>query len=401
MKNALFYKNFKRIFVIVADSLGIGGAIDAKRFGDEGANTLKNLSYAKPDFSIPTLSKLGFTKLCDYNNNPKCEAIGSVARLEEISVGKDTLTGHWEIMGLNVTTPFPSYNQNGFPKDLIDKIEEVSGRKVIGNVAASGTEIIKELGMEQIKTGALIVYTSTDSVLQIAAHEDIIPIEELYDICAKCRELCSNNPNWMVGRIIARPYVGTNPEDFKRTPKRHDYSVSPFNNTTLDYLKEKGYEVISVGKIFDIFNGCGLTESNKIVSNHDGMMKTIEIAKRDFTGLCFVNLVDFDALYGHRRDALGYANCVEEFDKDISEMIKYLRSDDLIIITADHGNDPTYKGTDHTRENVPLIIYNENIIPENYGKIKSFACIGKTISDNFGCKSTDLGYVLNIKLKSK
>jgi len=395
----LTYNQFKRIFVIVADSLGIGDAIDAKQFDDEGTNTLEHLSYAKKDFSIPTLSKLGYSALCDYNNNPKCNPIGSVARLEEISVGKDTLTGHWELMGLNVQTAFPSYDETGFPQDLIDKIEELSGRKVIGNCAASGTEIIKELGEEQMKTGALIVYTSTDSVLQIAAHEEIISIDELYDICSKCRKICSENPSWMVGRIIARPYIGTNALDFARTPRRHDYAVSPFGLTTLDYLKEEGYDVISVGKIFDIFNGSGLTESNKIVSNHDGMLKTYEIAKKDFTGLCFVNLVDFDSLYGHRRDALGYANCVEEFDKDIDHLLQYLKEDDLLMITADHGNDPTYKGTNHTRENVPLIIYNKNIVPTHYGKLKSFACVAKTISENFNVKSTEVGEKIDILLK--
>lgn len=397
--NKLNYKQFKRIFLIVADSLGIGGASDAFKFNDLGTNTLKHLSYAKKDFNIPTLSELGYSKLCDYKNNPNINNIGSIARLEEISVGKDTLTGHWEIMGLNVTESFPSYDEHGFPADLIKAIEDYSHREVVGNVSASGTEIIKELGEYQLKTGALIVYTSTDSVLQIAAHEDIIPIEELYDICDKCRQMCNENPNWRVGRIIARPYIGTDASNFKRTPRRHDYAVSPFEKTTLDYLKEAGYDCISVGKIYDIFNTHGLTEQNKIVSNHDGMMKTIEIAKRDFTGLCFVNLVDFDSLYGHRRDPLGYANCVEEFDKDIVGLIKLLRDDDLLMITADHGNDPTYTGTNHTRENVPLIIYNKNIIPENYGKLKSFCYIGNIVADNFNVKKSANAGVLNIKLK--
>lgn len=395
------YKQFKRIFLIVADSLGIGNAKDAKEFGDEGSNTLEHLSYAKKDFSIPTLSLLGYSKLAKYNNNPNVNNIASIARLEEVSVGKDTLTGHWEIMGLNVTKSFPSYDETNFPDDLIKEIEKLSGRKVIGNVAASGTEIIKELGEEQIKTGALIVYTSTDSVLQIAAHEEIIPIDELYSICEKCRKICSENPNWMVGRIIARPYIGSNRDNFTRTPRRHDYAVSPFDYTTLDYLKENDYDVISVGKINDIFNGCGITEQNKISNNHDGMLKVYDIMKRDFTGLCFVNLVDFDSQYGHRRDPIGYANCVEEFDKDICEMIKYLNDDDLLMITADHGNDPTYKGTNHTRENVPLIIYSNNIVPVDYGKLTSFACIGKTIADNFNVKSPDLGEIINIRVKEK
>ena len=300
---------FKRIFVIVADSVGCGYDKESYRFNDEGANTLKHISENVPGgLNIPNLNKLGIGDLTEIVGTNKVNHPHSFSmRLNEMSNGKDTLTGHWEIMGLNVTTPFPSYDETHFPQDLIDKIEELSGRKVIGNIPASGTEIIKDMGMEQIKTGALIAYTSTDSVLQIAAHEEIIPIEELYDICSKVRKICSENPKWMVGRIIARPYIGTDPSNFTRTPRRHDYAVSPFGKTTLDFLKEAKYEVISVGKIYDIFNGNGLTESNKIVSNHDGMLKTMEIMKRDFTGLCFVNLVDFDSMYGHRRDIDGYA----------------------------------------------------------------------------------------------
>ena len=397
MKN---YKTFKRIFTIVIDSVGCGEAKDAAKYGDYGTNTLKHTSLAIPDFSLPTLEKLGIGRITEMNNVKRvAKPQGIYGRMEEVSVGKDTLTGHWEMMGLKVDTPFPSFTDTGFPDDLIKEIEKLSGRKVIGNIAASGTEIIKDLGEEQLKTGALIVYTSSDSVLQIAAHEDIIPIPELYDICEKVRKITLENPKWSVGRIIARPYVGTNRDNFTRTPRRHDYSVNPSGLTTLDYLKEEGYDVISVGKIYDIFNGNGLTESNKIVSNHDGMEKTITIASRDFTGLCFVNLVDFDALYGHRRDSIGYAKALMEFDNDLNELMNKLNDDDLLIITADHGNDPTHVGTDHTRENVPIILYAHNIIPYNLGLLHSFSCIGKTISDNFNAKSTEYGEIIKIERK--
>ena len=290
-------------------------------------------------------------------------------------------------------------NNEGFKKELINEIERIIERKVIGNCAASGTEILKVLGEEQMKTGDLIVYTSSDSVLQIACHEDIIPIEELYDICEKVRKITLNNPEWSVGRIIARPYIGKDKNSFIRTPRRHDYAVNPTGKTTLDFLKEEGYDVIGVGKINDIFNGQGITETHKIVSNHNGMEITTEIAKKDFTGLCFVNLVDFDALYGHRRDAVGYAKSVMEFDADLNELINNLNDDDLLIVTADHGNDPTHTGTDHTRENVPIVIYNKNIISYDLGLKKSFACIGKTISDNFKVKSTKYGEIIEINTK--
>lgn len=393
------YKKFKRIFLIVTDSLGCGEAKDAHLYNDNGSNTLKHLSYSIKDFSIPNLEKMGIGKLTDVNNTRNdLDSIASYGKMEEISVGKDTLTGHWEMMGLKVENPFPSFTDTGFPKDLIDKIEEVTGRKVIGNIAASGTEIIKDLGEEHLKTGAIIVYTSSDSVLQIAANEAIVPIEELYDICAKVRKITLDNKDWSVGRIIARPFIGDSKDNFTRTAKRHDYAVDPSGETTLDFLKENDYDVISVGKIKDIFNGKGITEAYKISSNHNGMEVTCEIAKKDFTGLCFVNLVDFDALYGHRRDAAGYAKCLMEFDNDLNSLLPLLNEDDLLIIAADHGNDPVHHGTDHTREDVPVLIYNKNIIPSDLGVLKSFACLGKTISDNFNSKSTEYGKVIDIKL---
>ncbi len=394
------YKKFKRIFVIVTDSLGCGEANDAHLYNDEGANTLKHLSYSLDDFKIPTLEKMGIGKLTDiFNTRNDLESIASYGKMKEISVGKDTLTGHWEMMGLKVENPFPSFTDTGFPKDLIDKIKEVTNRGVIGNIAASGTEIIKDLGEEHLKTGDLIVYTSSDSVLQIAANERVVPIEELYDICEKVRKITLDNPNWSVGRIIARPFIGDNKDNFTRTAKRHDYAVNPSGETTLDFLKKNDYEVISVGKIKDIFNGKGITDAHKITSNHNGMEITCEIAKRDFVGLCFVNLVDFDALYGHRRDAVGYAKCLMEFDNDLNELIKLIKEDDLLIITADHGNDPIHKGTDHTREDVPLLVYNPKIKAKALGDFISFASVGKTISDNFNVKSTEYGEIIDIELK--
>ena len=379
---------FKRIFVIVTDSLGVGEMPDSHKYGDEGVNTLKHLSESKDDFSIPTLSKLGIGNITvvnntPYNSNPKA----SFGKMKEISVGKDTLTGHWEIMGLNVKKSFPSFTDNGFPKELIDKLEAETNHKFIGNIAASGTEIIKELGERHLKTGELIIYTSADSVLQIAANENKVPLEELYRVCEIARKITLDNPEWMVGRIIARPFVGENSQNFTRTSNRHDYAVKPFSKTTLDDLKENGYDVIAVGKIKDIFDGEGITEAIKIKNNEDGMNKTIDIVNdKDFTGLCFVNLVDFDAIYGHRRNAIGYAECLEAFDKQLSRLIFNMNSDDLLIICADHGNDPTHTGTDHTREYVPLLVYTENYKGVDLGLRQTFADVSATISENFNLK---------------
>lgn len=393
---------FKRIFVIVADSMGVGALPDAINYGDLNTNTLKNLSYGKEDFSIPTLKSLGIGNITKVNNTPNVDnPLASYGKMKEVSVGKDTLTGHWEIMGLNVLKPFPSFTDTGFPKELIDLLIEKTGRGVLGNCAASGTEILVELGEEHIKTGKLIVYTSADSVLQIAAHEEVVPLDELYKICHIAREITLENPDWMVGRIIARPFIGTNKTNFKRTPNRHDYSVKPCGKTTLDSLKESGFDVISVGKIRDIFDGEGITESNSIKSNLDGMNKTISIAQRDFNGICFVNLVDFDAIYGHRRDSFGYAKCVEEFDGKIKELLPYLKKDDLLIITADHGNDPTHTGTDHTREYVPLLVYSSELVGINLGVRSSFADISATIADNFNIEKAELGTSFLSELKFK
>ena len=384
---------YKRVFVIVTDSLGVGECSDSHLYGDSGVNTLKHLSYSKSDFAIPNLEKMGIGLITDVNNCIKVSnPLASYGKCHELSVGKDTLTGHFEIMGLHVTKSFPSFTENGFPSELIKELEDKTGHKFIGNCAASGTEIIKDLGERHLETKEIIIYTSADSVLQLAANEDIIPLEELYRVCEVARQITLDNPDWMVGRIIARPFVGTNKDNFKRTSNRHDYAVKPFGKTVLDCLKEEGLDVISIGKIRDIFDGEGITEAYKIKSNFDGMEKTIEIAKeKDFKGLCFVNLVDFDALYGHRRDALGYANCVEEFDRQLGELVNYLGDDDLLMICADHGNDPTHTGTDHTREYVPILVYNRNLKGVNLGERKTFADIGATVADNFNVKGTGLG----------
>lgn len=386
-------KKFKRVFTIVTDSLGVGEAPESNLYNDTNTNTLMHLSYSKKDFNIPTLQLLGIGNITKINNtNPTTKPLASFGKMHEASVGKDTLTGHWEIMGLKVTKSFPVFTDNGFPKELIDKLEIETGHKFIGNYAASGTEIIKVLGEEHLKTKALIIYTSADSVLQIAANEEIIPLEELYRVCSIARKITLENPQWMVGRIIARPFIGKNKDTFKRTANRHDYAVKPFGKTVLNYLKDASYEVISIGKINDIFDSEGITKAIKIKSNHQGMDETINIAKNeDFTGLCFINLVDFDALYGHRRDAVGYANCLEEFDSQLKELLNYLNDDDLLIITADHGNDPTHTGTDHTREYVPLLVYNKNLSGNDLGIRSSFADVGATIAENFNVKQGLIG----------
>ncbi len=385
------YKKFKRIFVIVADSMGVGAAKDASSYNDTGANTFGHIAEGYSGFKIPTLEKLGIGNICKNNVVKEVEPLGVVSKMEEISVGKDTLTGHFEIMGLKVTKPYPSFTDTGFPEELIKMLEDYSGRKVIGNISASGTEILKDLGEEQIKTGALIVYTSADSVLQIAANEEYIPLEELYDICAYARRITIENPEWQVGRIIARPYIGHSKDTFKRTTNRHDYALKPFDKTVLDNLKENNYDVIAVGKINDIFDGEGITESYKTTSNHRGMTITTELLNKEFTGLVFTNLVDFDALYGHRRDLNGYAEAIMEFDQDLNAFINKMNNDDLVIVVADHGNDPIHHGTDHTRENVPLICYHKNIQGKVLDNQISFAVVGATISDNFNVVLPKIG----------
>jgi len=385
--------NYKRIFVLVMDSVGIGYDSLSKSFNDEGANTLLHIADSVNGLNIPALNSLGLGDLeaikgTNIVNHPN----SFVMKLNEKSVAKDTMTGHWEMMGIKTINPFKTFTETGFPKELIDELEKESGYKFIGNKAASGTEIIKELGMEQLKNKSLIIYTSSDSVLQISAHEEVIGLKELYRVCEIARKLCMR-PEWMVGRVIARPFIGNSPETFKRTPNRHDYAVNPPIKTVMNILKDNNYTVSCVGKINDIFNGYGVTKTVKTVSNTDGMNKTIDIIKNDkFKGLCFINLVEFDSEYGHRRDVKGYANALETFDKELKELINNLNKDDLLMITADHGNDPTWHGTDHTREKVPLIIYSKSIKDgKKLNERDSFADIGATILDNFRlCKPENL-----------
>ena len=375
---------YKRIFTIVIDSLGIGALPDAEKYDDAGADTLGHISKSVDMFNIPNMQSLGIANLHSLENvsrvsNPK----GYYCRLAEASVGKDTMTGHWEMMGLHITKPFQTFTETGFPKELIAELEKRTGRKIIGNKSASGTEILDELGEEEIATGHMIVYTSSDSVLQICGNEETFGLDELYRCCEIARELTMKD-EWKVGRVIARPYVGKKKGEFKRTSNRHDYALKPYGKTALDALKEAGYDVISVGKIYDIFDGEGLTESNKSKSSLHGMEQTIEIAKREFKGLCYTNLVDFDTLWGHRRNPIGYAKELEQFDIKLGELLSILNEDDLLILTADHGNDPVHKGTDHTREYVPFIAYSPAMI--GYGQLDdgdTFAQVGATIADNF------------------
>ncbi|WP_027107513.1 phosphopentomutase [Lacticigenium naphthae] len=380
--------NYKRIHLIVLDSVGIGEAPDAKKFGDEGSHTLGHIAE-KAGLTLSNLKELGLGNIESLKGiDPVDEAKGYYTKLEEVSVGKDTMTGHWEIMGLNIQKPFRVFPE-GFPEDLINQIEEHTGRKVVANKPASGTEIIEEYGEHQMETGDLIVYTSADPVLQIAAHEEVIPLEELYEICEYVREITKDEP-YMIGRIIARPYLGTR-GNFARTSNRHDYALDPFGKTVLDFLKDDGKDVIAVGKINDIFNSQGITEMVRTVDNMDGVDKLFEVMEKDFTGLSFTNLVDFDAKFGHRRNVQGYADALEEFDARLPEMYSKLKEDDLLIITADHGNDPTAEGTDHTREYVPVLIYSPSL--EGHGEIKQghFADIGATIAENFAVKDTGFG----------
>lgn len=382
---------YKRVFLIVMDSVGIGALPDAQEYGDVGANTIANLAKAAGGIDLPVLGSFGYGNLTAILGVPPVmEPRANILKLGEISNGKDTMTGHWEIMGIRTTHPFKTFTETGFPEDLLEAIEKATGRKIIGNKAASGTEIIDELGPRQMQTGELIVYTSADSVLQIAAHEKVIGLEELYEICHKTREITLKD-EWRVGRIIARPYLGNPQSGFKRTTNRHDYALSPTEATVLNYLKESLYDVISVGKINDIFNRSGITAHHGIVSNHDGMIKTMTLAEGDFTGLTFVNLVDFDALYGHRRDSLGYRAALQEFDRDLGLLLKRMRSDDLLMVTADHGNDPTHHGTDHTREYVPLFIYGTELRGGRLEDGETFADIGATIADNFHVELPKIG----------
>ena len=378
-------RKYKRIFTIVIDSLGVGALADAASYGDEGTDTLGHISQSVEEFKIPNLQKMGMANLHPLKQvSPVEKPLSYFMKMHEASTGKDTMTGHWEMMGLHITKPFQTFTETGFPKELIDELSRRTGRVIIGNKSASGTEILEELAEEEIATGHMIVYTSADSVLQICGNEETFGLEELYRCCEIARELTMKD-EWKVGRVIARPYVGKKRGEFKRTSNRHDYALKPYGRTVLNALKEAGLDVISVGKIFDIFDGEGLTESNKSKSSVHGMEQAIEIAGRDFEGLCFVNLVDFDALWGHRRDVIGYAKELEKFDVKLGEFLPLLHEDDLLIITADHGNDPTHTGTDHTREKVPFLAYSPSM--KGSGKLEdtqTFAVIGATIADNFG-----------------
>ena len=378
-------EKYHRIFVIVMDSLGVGAMPDSEEFGDIGVNTLGHISEAVDSFKIPNLKKLGIANIIPLKHvEAEAAPIGYYGAMKEASNGKDTMTGHWEMMGLHVTKPFKSFTDTGFPPELISELEKRTGHKVIGNKSASGTEILEELAEEEIATGHMIVYTSADSVLQICGNEDTFGLDELYRCCEIAREITMKD-EWKVGRVIARPYVGKKKGEFKRTSNRHDYALKPYGRTALNALKDAGYDVISIGKINDIFVGEGITESYKSKSSVHGMEQTIDTAKKAFHGLCFVNLVDFDALWGHRRNPQGYAEEIEKFDLKLGDLMNTMGEEDLLIITADHGNDPTYTGTDHTREKVPFIAYGKNmkgngLLPE----ADTFAVVGATIADNFG-----------------
>lgn len=376
---------FKRVITIVMDSVGIGAAHDAEKYNDLGSDTMGNIAKTVGGLHLPNLEKLGLGNLHEIQgvnkvDNPKAY----YTRMIEASNGKDTMTGHWEMMGLKITEPFITFTETGFPDELLSDLTRLTGHEIIGNKSASGTEIIAELGEEHMRTNAMIVYTSADSVIQIAAHEETFGLDELYRVCEIARELTMKD-EWKLGRVIARPFIGNAKDGFTRTSNRHDYALKPFNKTVLDALKEGQKDVISVGKINDIFDGEGITDSHRTKSNEDGMNQTIEmVKKKDFNGFMFVNLVDFDALWGHRRNPQGYANELEAFDKQLGELLPLINEDDLLIITADHGNDPTHHGTDHTREEVPVFYYSpyfkkHGLIPVH----ETFADLGATIADNF------------------
>ena len=386
-------ETYKRVFVIVLDSLGIGAMPDSEKFGDKGVDTFGHILDKMGTLDIPNLQKLGMLNLHKGGSMEGIEKpIGRYMRIGEASNGKDTMTGHWEMMGLHITKPFLTFTEHGFPKELIDELEKRTGHKVIGNKSASGTEILEELGEEEIATGHMIVYTSADSVLQICGNEETFGLKELYRCCEIAREITMKD-EWKVGRVIARPYVGKKKGEFVRTSNRHDYALKPFGRTVLNELKDHQYDVISVGKINDIFDTEGITEAYKSKSSVHGMEQTIELMDKDFTGLCFVNLVDFDALWGHRRNPAGYAQEIEKFDQALGTVLDKMKEDDLLLITADHGNDPTYKGTDHTREMVPFVAYSPSM--KGFGLLpysETFASLGATIADNFEVALPSLGH---------
>lgn len=373
----------KRVFLIVLDSYGCGAAPDAAKFGDdETVSTIRSVASSQY-FQAPNLRKMGLYNIDGVTLEPKeADVNGAYCRLQEFSMGKDTTIGHWEIAGLQSENPMPTF-PDGFPKEVLDEFTRVTGRGVLCNKPYSGTVVINEYGDEHVKTGDLIVYTSADSVFQIAAHEDVVPCEELYDICRKARKILTGK--YGVGRVIARPFIGTGNGNYTRTPRRHDFSLEPPKTTMLDQLKASGKDVLAVGKINDIFAGKGITEYVYTQGNPDGIDKTIAWMDRDFDGLCFVNLVDTDMIYGHRRDIDGYAKAISYFDEKLPEIMGKLRDDDILMITADHGCDPGYlKTTDHTREYIPLLMYGKNVKPGNYGTRSTFADIAATVLDYFG-----------------
>lgn len=394
-------KRYQRVFLIVIDSLGMGAMPDAASFGDQGADTLGHIAE-RVGLAVPHLRRLGLANLRPLQDLPPADRpLGRQLLLREASNGKDTMTGHWEMMGLHITEPFQTFTNTGFPPELIAELSRRTGRTIIGNKSASGTAILDELGEEEIEKGHMIVYTSADSVLQICGNEETFGLDELYRCCEIARELTMRE-EWRVGRVIARPYVGKRRGEFRRTPNRHDYALKPYGKTCLDALKAAGLDVISVGKIYDIFDGEGLTESHKSKSSVHGMDQTLELLGRDFTGLCFVNLVDFDALWGHRRDPQGYARELERFDEKLGLLLDRLGPEDLLLITADHGNDPTFRGTDHTREQTPLLGWSPAM--EKSGTLPTedcFGVIGATVAENFQVKMPEgtIGHSLLAELQ--
>lgn len=389
-------KKFRRIFVIVLDSLGIGAMTDAGKYGDEGADTLGHIDASVKDLKLTALESLGLGNLCSLKHvDPAKAPKAYYARLNEASTGKDTMTGHWEMMGLLTTKPFRTFTETGFPEELIRELEKKTGHAVVGNKAVSGTEILDELGEHQIETGDMIVYTSADSVLQIAGNEETFGLEELYRCCRIAREITMKD-EWKVGRVIARPYVGRKKGQFVRTANRHDYAVSPSGPTALDIMKKAGFDVIGIGKIYDIFNGQGITEKYTSKSSVHGMDQTIEAARRQFEGLAYINLVDFDALWGHRRDPQGYAAELERFDRKLQELLPLIKEEDLLMITADHGNDPTFHGTDHTREQVPLLVYSPGLKGGSLPEQATFGVTGQYNPGEFwlgACRRNDRDFV--------
>ncbi|WP_345239111.1 phosphopentomutase [Pontibacillus salipaludis] len=382
-------EQYKRVFLIVLDSVGIGEAPDAEQFNDKGADTLGHIAEHMKGLNMPNMGKLGLSNIRPLQGiDPADKPLAHYTKMQEASNGKDTMTGHWEIMGLYIDTPFRTFEE--FPKELIDEIEERSGRKVIGNKPASGTAILDELGPEHVETGDLIVYTSADSVIQIAAHEEVVPVKELYEICEMVREL-TKDEKYMIGRVIARPFVGEE-GNFERTSNRHDYALKPFGRTVMNEMKDENYDVIALGKISDIYDGEGVTEEIRTKDNMDGVDKLVQSMDKDFTGLNFLNLVDFDAKYGHRRDPQGYGEALEAFDKRLPEVLDKLKEDDLLLITADHGNDPVHHGTDHTRELVPLLVYNKQFGEGKELPLReTFSDIGATVAENFNIKMPEHG----------